>query len=87
MSGRDAVNGEVNEQIDADWPALTQFAGRQQTHAAEQLQLASLKDVGLGEQENDPASCRPKEIPDPRSSVPQSPVDRTRQKIFKVSSK
>ena len=42
LVGRDAVVGVVDEQVDADWPALAQLGRRQQTHAAGQLQLAAL---------------------------------------------
>ena len=34
----------VNEELDADGPALTQLAGRQEANAAQQLELAALQD-------------------------------------------
>ena len=40
LVGGDAVVRVVDEQVDADGPALAKFGRRQQTDAAEQLQLA-----------------------------------------------
>ena len=44
LSRSHAVVRVVNEELDADGPALTQLAGRQEANAAQQLELAALQD-------------------------------------------